>query len=110
MFVYLSKLLPTFIYPLGLAVILIVLALGTKSKPRFQGASLVLAFFVLWVGGNAWVSTSLTRSLEWQYLPPDDLPEAEVLVVLGGGMDSSQYPRSTVEVNSAGDRVIYAAW
>jgi len=110
MFIFFSKLLPTFIYPMGLAVLLIVLALGYKSKLRLQRTSMIIALFILWVGGNAWVSTSLTRSLEWQYLPPDDLPQADVMVVLGGGMASSQYPRSTVEVNGAGDRVIYAAW
>lgn len=110
MFVFFSKLLPIFIYPMGLVVLLIVLALGFKSKLRVQSASLMLALCILWIGGNSWVTTSLTRSLEWQYVPPDELPQAEVLVVLGGGMASAQYPRSTVEVNSAGDRVIYAAW
>ncbi len=110
MFVFFSKLLPIFIYPLGLAVLLIVLAIGVKSKLRLQRASLMLALCILWIAGNAWVSTALTRSLEWQYLPPNELPQAEVLIVLGGGMASSQYPRSIVEVNSAGDRVIYAAW
>jgi uncharacterized SAM-binding protein YcdF (DUF218 family) len=110
MFVFFSKLLPIFIYPLGLAIILMVLAFGFKSKLRLQRASLLLALCILWVAGNAWVSASLTRSLEWQYLPPNELPQAEVLVVLGGGLAPEQYPRSTVEVSGAGDRVIYAAW
>jgi uncharacterized SAM-binding protein YcdF (DUF218 family) len=37
------------------------------------------------------------------------MPAADVIVVLGGGTESPQYPRPTVEVNAAGDRVIYAA-
>ena len=110
MFVFFSKFIPIFIYPLGLVIILITIALGVKSKKKLARASLIIALCILWIGGNVWISTALTRSLEWQYLPPEELPHADVLVVLGGGMASSQYPRSIVEVNSAGDRVIYAAW
>ena len=64
---------------------------------------------VLWVGGNAWISAGFLRSLEWRYLPPKNLPKAEVMVVLGGGLLSGDYPRSSPEVSGAGDRVIYAA-
>ncbi len=52
---------------------------------------------------------SLARSLEWRYLPPADFSPVEVAVVLGGATEPDQYPRSGVEVNSAGDRVLYAA-
>jgi uncharacterized SAM-binding protein YcdF (DUF218 family) len=61
------------------------------------------------IGGNRWVSYALARSLEWQYLPLDPVPQADVIVVLGGGTESQQFPRPTVETNSAGDRVLYAA-
>jgi uncharacterized SAM-binding protein YcdF (DUF218 family) len=37
------------------------------------------------------------------------VPEAQAIIVLGGGTEPQQYPRSSVEINSAGDRVIYAA-
>ncbi len=72
---------------------------------------MVLAvLIVIWGAGNGWISAALTRSLEWRYLPPDELPKAEIIVVLSGGTHSDQYPRPTVEVNSAGDRVLYGAW
>ena len=32
-----------------------------------------------------------------------------MIVVLGGGTEPKMYPRSLVEVNGAGDRIIYAA-
>ena len=32
----------------------------------------------------------------------------DAIVVLGGGTESEQFPRPMVEVNSAGDRVLYA--
>ena len=113
MFVFLSKFLPLLIYPLGLGIILLGLALIIrlifKRLPRVQTWLMVVALVLLVAGSNRWVSYSLARSLEWQYLPLQNIPQAEVIVVLGGGTEPMQYPRPIVEVNSAGDRVIYAA-
>jgi len=110
MFLFLSKFLPLLVYPLGLACVLIVLALVTYRRRRWQMGSLVLALLLLWLGGNRWVSLSLVRSLEWRYLPSAEMPGADAIVVLGGGTRSAQFPRPTVELNEAGDRVLYAAW
>jgi uncharacterized SAM-binding protein YcdF (DUF218 family) len=54
-------------------------------------------------------SNLLARSLELKYLPPTEIPTGEVLVVLGGGTEPASPPRTTVEINGAGDRVLYAA-
>lgn len=110
MFVFLSKFLPLFVYPVGLASILIILALVLRGKPRAQKTSLILTLVLLFLSGNRWVAMSVVRSLEWRYLPSESLPEAEVIVVLGGGTEPRLYPRSTPELNSAGDRLLYAAW
>lgn len=109
MFIFLSKFLPLFFYPLGLIAILIILALAFRPKPRLQKWSLMAAFVLLYAGGNRWTATYLAKSLEWQYLPQENLPQAEVIVALGGATESLDYPRPMVEVNGAGDRVIYAA-
>jgi uncharacterized SAM-binding protein YcdF (DUF218 family) len=109
MFVYLSKLLPLLVYPLGLACLLIILALASKYRRGFQKAVLILALILLWLSSNRWVSYALARSLEWKHLPPEGTPQAEVMVVLGGGTESGDAPRPMTEVNSAGDRVLYAA-
>lgn len=109
MFVFLSKFLPTFIYPVGLTFLLILLALFLRNRRRLQTAVLVFTALLLLVGGNRWISYALARSLEWRYLPLDSIPQADVIVVLGGGTESQQFPRPTVETNSAGDRVLYAA-
>jgi uncharacterized SAM-binding protein YcdF (DUF218 family) len=109
MFVYLSKILPLLIYPLGLAslIILLVLILG---KPRhWPKGLLVVGLIILYLAGNRWVSYGLARTLEWRDLPPENTPSAEVIVVLGGGTEPSDPPRPMVEVNNAGDRVLYAA-
>jgi uncharacterized SAM-binding protein YcdF (DUF218 family) len=109
MFVFLSKFLPTFVYPLGLTFLLVLLALILHRRRRLQNAVLIFTAVLLFIGGNHWVSFTLARSLEWRYLPLNPVPTADVIVVLGGGTESEQYPRPMVEVNSAGDRVLYAA-
>ena len=110
MFVFLSKLLPIFIYPLGLACILMFITILRRQQPRWQRGMIGLALLLLWLGSSRWVAAVLVRSLEWRYLPPEEVPSAEVIVVLGGGTKSADYPRTTVEVNEAGDRTLYAAW
>ncbi len=51
---------------------------------------------------------ALVRSLESQYPADEQRLQADVIVVLGGGTDPWLAPRQMVEVNGAGDRVIYA--
>jgi uncharacterized SAM-binding protein YcdF (DUF218 family) len=109
MFVFLSKFLPLFVYPLGLVFFLLVLALLVRRRARLQTTLIVIALLILLVSSNRWVSYTLARSLEWRYLPLDPVPTADAIVVLGGGTESAQHPRPVVEVNSAGDRILYAA-
>lgn len=115
MFIFLSKFLPLLVYPAGLSAILILAGLALTRHPKLQRAGLTMAFLLLWLGGNRWVSTALVRSLEWRYLPPAVLTGntqaevSEVIVLLAGGTSSAQYPRPMIEVNGAGDRVLYAA-
>lgn len=109
MFVYLSKLLPLLIYPLGLACLIILLVLILDRQYNWHRGLAITALAILWLGSNRWVSYGLARSLEWRNLPPETTPSAEVIVLLGGGTESADAPRPMTEVNSAGDRVLYAA-
>jgi len=109
MFVYLSKLLPLFVYPLGLACVLILVALFSPKRQKWQRALLIIVLVLLLLSSNRWVSLTLARSLEWRYLPSANTPQAEVIVLLGGGTESGDAPRPMTEVNGAGDRVLYAA-
>jgi uncharacterized SAM-binding protein YcdF (DUF218 family) len=109
-FVFLSKLLPQFIYPLGLMVVLLILALVFQRRRNWQMGILLLALAIVWIAGNSWVASALARSLEWQYLPPAELPTVDAIVILGGGTDPQIYPRQTPELNGAGDRVFYGAY
>ncbi|GAB4276188.1 MAG: YdcF family protein [Oscillatoriaceae cyanobacterium] len=110
MFLFISKLLPLFIYPLGLACALMVAALiWMRRRPRWARGAIVSALVVLILGSNPWVSYGLAQSLEWQNLPQSELPRAEAIVVLGGGIQPGIKPRPWVEVSDAGDRILYGA-
>ncbi len=110
MFLYLSKLLPPLLYPLGLACLLLVGILLLRRRPRWVLWLAAAALLVLWLGGNRLLSMALVRSLEWQYLPPEATPQADVIVVLGGGEQPASYPQQLPGVNDAGDRLLHAAW
>jgi len=109
MFVFLSKFLPQFVYPLGLVSLLLILALVLGKHTRLRNATLIACLALVWIAGNRWVSNLLIRSLEWRYQPQASYPHVDAIVVLGGGTDSAISPRTNVEVNGAGDRVVYAA-
>ena len=106
MFVFLSKLLPLFVYPLGLACLLLLMAL-IWGRPR--RLAIVLALVILWLASSRYVAYSLIRSLEGRYPSLSGAPAADAIVVLGGGTRSNDPPRPMTEVNEAGDRLIYAA-
>ncbi|HEY9700434.1 MAG TPA: YdcF family protein [Trichocoleus sp.] len=110
MFLFFSKLLPLFIYPVGLITILLLLALLLLWKrPKIAAACIASALILLLVSGNAAVAGQLVRSLETQYVPTGALPKAEAIVVLGGGIKPQFPPRPWIDVAEAGDRSIYGA-
>ena len=110
MFVFLSKLLPIFVYPLGLITIFLVAALLLRRSPRWQRICNWSALVILLVTGDTWVPAALARSLEWQYMPHETYTQTEVIVVLGGTTQSALYPRQIVDIGGAGDRLVYAAY
>jgi uncharacterized SAM-binding protein YcdF (DUF218 family) len=110
MFLFLSKLIPLFFYPMGAACILLTVSLGlwwinSKWTPATIGAALIILF----LSGNVWVSHWLAQSLEWQYIVKTELPTTDAIVVLGGATRSHAYPRPDVDFTDAGDRVWYGA-
>jgi uncharacterized SAM-binding protein YcdF (DUF218 family) len=109
MFLFLSKFLPLFVYPVGLVFLLLWAAFVYSEKHEIARRIILFAVLVLWVSGNSWSAMALGRSLEWRYLPLAETPRAQVMVVLGGGTEPALYPRSTVEINGAGDRLVMAA-
>jgi uncharacterized SAM-binding protein YcdF (DUF218 family) len=109
-FLFLSKLLPLLIYPLGLACVLLGLALvWLKRRPRWARGAIALALALLLLSSNNWVATGVLRSLEWRYPDTVNLPAADAIVVLGGAIHPQIPPRSWVEVAEEGDRVLHGA-
>jgi len=107
---FLSKILPILVYPLGFACLLLLAALLIKPRSRWSRIGFLLALVILWLAGNHWVASGLAHSLERRYPALDEIPRVDAIVVLGGGTLALEEPRSIVEINGAGDRVIYAAW
>ena len=108
-FLFLSKLLPLLIYPLGLSCILLIIAFFLAlRKSRFATIPIVLSFVILIVAGNSRVSDALLKSLEWQNTATQ-LPTADAIVVLGGATRSISPPRVMPDLNEHGDRILYAA-
>ncbi len=110
MFLFLSKLLPLFLYPLGLASLLLLVGLILAWKrPYFALFPMGISLFILLIASNAWVSSLLMQSLEWQQISEEELPQAEAILLLGGSTRIPAPPRKTIEITEAGDRVLYAA-
>lgn len=110
MFLFLSKLLPLFFYPLGVVCWLLVMALILWwRKSRFVPIPVITALLVLLLSSNIWVANSLVQSLEWQQIPQGALPTADAIVVLGGATRSKFPPRPSVDLSEAGDRILYGA-
>ncbi|HEY9728145.1 MAG TPA: YdcF family protein [Chroococcales cyanobacterium] len=108
MFLFLSKLLPLFLYPLGLACALLVVALVMFwRRSRWLPLPIALALIVLLVASNSWVATGLVKSLEWQQIPKGELPSADAIVILGGATKPAFAPRPSVDLSEQGDRVLY---
>jgi uncharacterized SAM-binding protein YcdF (DUF218 family) len=108
MFVFLSKFLPLFVYPLGLACILLLASMLFWKKRKFSKAMLIIAFAILFIGGNRYISYSLARPLEWQYPSLGPVQSVDLIVVLGGATEPKIAPRPIIEVGGAADRMIYA--
>ena len=110
MFLFLSKLLPLFVYPLGLACVLLFVAFFMAlRRSRLATIPILLAFTLLMVGGNPRISDGIMKSLEWQNTNTSDLPTADAIVVLGGATRGISPPRVMPDLNEHGDRVLYAA-
>ena len=108
MFLFFSKILPLFVYPLGLACVLLGTTLILWRRRTWQSLLIASALLLLWLGGNRLVTMSLVRALEWQTVAQVAPISAEVIVVLGGGTRQHSFPRSGSEVNEAGDRLLHA--
>ena len=90
----------------------VLLLLASALLRRWKVSSRVcfwVAIAILLFCGNGWIARSVAKCLERQYLPTIQTPQADCIVVLGGGTSPADSPRPTVEVGEAGDRILYGA-
>jgi uncharacterized SAM-binding protein YcdF (DUF218 family) len=113
LYIYLSKLLPLMVLPVGLVIELSLLALLFLfiGKRKVSAAFLVVALLVLWVSSMPIVAATLYGKLEQDFPPVvlADIPVSECIVLLGGVVEPVLYPRVDIEMNEAVDRVYKAA-
>ena len=113
MYVYLSKILPLFVMPVGLVLILLLVALFfvRRGMKRTATGLLLLAVGLLWLASTPFVAERLYQELESRYppVPLADVPAGDCIVLLGGSVQAGLAPRVDIEFNESVDRVYQAA-
>jgi len=112
MFLFLSKLLPPLVFPPGGNLALLILAWFLRRRwPRLAGAIFALSVLTLYLLSTAWGAGLLLKPLESRYADLEwaRAPEAQAIVLLGGGVFPAAGSHKDAELNGAGDRVREAA-
>jgi uncharacterized SAM-binding protein YcdF (DUF218 family) len=113
MMLFISKLLPIFVYPLGLSLLLLAASIAGSllNFRRVKMFAFAGAVLILWVSSTPLVAEWAASSLERQY-PAKSMAEtqaAEVAIVLGGAVGQPLPPRVETGLSEASDRVLHAA-
>ncbi|MBZ4211909.1 MAG: YdcF family protein [Rhodoferax sp.] len=109
----LSKLVTCLLSPLGSSLCLLILALflAWRRRSRLAAACGALAMVWLWAWSMPVVSLWLRGTLEDQFAqrPLSRVPQAQALVLLGGGVSPPSGKATDINLGAAADRVWYAA-
>lgn len=109
----LTKVLSLFVYPLSLGVFLIGLSLLGQLRGNRAAAGLYtfFALVVLYYPSTEFGVEAIAKPLEARYpaFSPEELPEGDTIVVLGGGIEAEGVYGRWGNLNHASDRVISAA-
>jgi uncharacterized SAM-binding protein YcdF (DUF218 family) len=109
----LSKVLTQLVMPLGVGGLLILAgALAMSFRSAKLGAVFSLVGLVwVWIWATPVFSDWVRRSLEGRYAPQDisAIPDADAIVVLGGGVEGAAPPRLFPNLHDAADRVWHGA-
>jgi len=113
MYLYLSKILPLLILPVGIVIELSLIALLFQLSGKRRTATVFLfgALLVLWVSATPLVAKNLYGKLE-QVHPPVailDIPARRCIVLLGGAVQPVMPPRQDIDMSGSVDRVRKAA-
>ena len=107
---FLPKLLPVFMFPLGFALLLGFAALLFARARRAAQRFLVLALAILFLASAPAFANWLTGMLEGEYPPKPiaEMPSADIAILLGGILGQPVPPRTEPDLGDPVDRVIEA--
>jgi len=109
----LTKTLSLLVYPLslGLGLLLLSVASSILGRRGFAWLMALLAFIVLYVPSTEFGASWLMTPLEGRHpaFSPEELPKADVIVVLGGATEGESKFGRGGDLNDAADRVFTAA-
>ncbi len=80
-----------------------------RKHPRRAGVWVAWALIVLLLGSNGLMASWLVLLLEWQNIPPAELPVAQAIIILGGDTKPDYSAKQTVDLSKAGPRLLFAA-
>ncbi len=107
-----SKALTLLASPVGITLSLGIIALFVSYLGRHTLARIfmLLAIVWLWLSSTQFVANIFYASLENTYSPASltNLPSADAIVLLGGGIEPAVRPRTYPGLNQAGDRILHA--
>ena len=107
----LSKVLPPFIYPDGLACLaLLVVILTTRKRPRLARTAAIVGFVLLFAASTPLISHPLVSAIESQSVNEVPPTVADAIVVLSGGATAAEPPLPFIELGGpTANRLLYAA-
>lgn len=104
----LTSFIAAFLKPLPVAFVFILISLLTRKRLKLVSFFLMLtALSVLLIFSSPIMANRLLQSLESKYpsIAIKDLPKAEALILLSGGLELPHSPRQAIELGSRGDRL-----
>ncbi len=106
-----DKIIILLISPLGTTLVLGIAGLLLAQLRRQQAAVICAALALLWI--TFWslpvVSHTVQRLVETPALSIEELPQAQAIVILGGGIRPAEWPKGLPDLNEAADRVWHGA-
>ena len=110
---YLNKIVWAMVNPLAIGMLLVIagIVFASLKRRRTCVGVLVAAVAWLWIWSMPLVAEALGASLESEFaeVPVEQLPQADAIILLGGGMNSATNVYAYPNLCSAADRVWHAA-
>lgn len=109
----LTKLLPLFVYPLGMAIMLFLAGffLLWIRRKRSAGLLMLISVALLWASSTQVTAEFVLHSLERRYPPLslEEIPTADAIVLLGGVTRGRVPGTGLTDLGGGADRIIHAA-